>query len=232
MDIAGSVMVVTGASSGIGEATAREAHRRGARVVLAARREDRLQRLAGELEGTVAVTTDVTRDEDRRRLVETALHAFGRIDVLVNNAGQGLHVPLLEVDLDAFRDVLELNLVAPLALMQLVVPHMREQGGGVIVNVSSGTTRMTIPGVGAYSSTKSALNQLSQTARSELAEHGIAVSLVVPTVTDTEFHESLRQGAWRGGRMRFPAMPASEVAQAILRLVETGDEEALLVSSR
>jgi NADP-dependent 3-hydroxy acid dehydrogenase YdfG len=109
MDITDRVVVITGASSGVGEATARLAHSRGAQVVLAARREDRLAALESELEGALAVTADVTRAEYRRRIVDAALERFGRVDVLVNNAGRGLHLPLTEVDPADYAAILDLN---------------------------------------------------------------------------------------------------------------------------
>ncbi len=220
---ADAVMIVTGASSGIGEATARLGSERGMRVVLAARRVERLAALAAELPGAIAVPTDVTKPDDVQRLIGTTVDTFGRIDVLINNAGQGLHVPLAAVDLDDLRAVLELNVLAPLALMQAVAPIMRHSGGGAIVNVSSGTTRRTVPGVGPYSATKSALNTLSEIARAEWADDGIVVSLVIPTITATEFHQVLRAGSIDlSGR---PSCAPEQVAEAILGVVETGDAE-------
>ncbi|MDF2444306.1 MAG: hypothetical protein JWR01_2509, partial [Subtercola sp.] len=176
MKIEGSVFVITGASSGIGAATARRAAAAGAHVVLAARREDRLGELAAELEGSLAVRCDVTDPAQVASLVEAALEAFGRIDVLVNNAGQGLQAELEQLSLDDFRGVLELNLVAPLALMQAVLPAMRRQGAGSIVNVSSGTTFADVPGTGGYVASKIALERLSAIARNELEGTGIVVS--------------------------------------------------------
>jgi short-subunit dehydrogenase len=227
MEIADRVVLVTGASSGIGAATARLAHQRGARVVLAARRADRLEQLSQELTGSLAVQTDVTRADQVSGLVTDVLAALGRIDVLINNAGQGLHVPLADVSLDNFRAILELNVLAPLALMQAVLPAMRRQGGGAIVNISSGSSRMVIPGVGAYAATKSALNMLSQVARAEFAKDGIVVSLVYPSVTSTEFHDVLRQGQLRAGAA-VAAHTSEFVAEAVLRAVETGEGEIVL----
>jgi short-subunit dehydrogenase len=228
MDVAGRVAIVTGASSGIGEAFARLASREGARLVLAARRTGRLEALAGELPDALAVTTDLRAPEQVARMVDAATERYGRVDVLVNNAGQGLHVPLEEIKLDDLQAVIELNLYAPLLAMQAVAPLMRAQGGGAIVNISSLTTRMAIPGVGAYSSTKSALEQLSATARAEWAGDGIAVSAVLPGVTATEFHLSLRAGALRGGRVQ--PHPPELVAEAILRAIRTGEAEVAVVS--
>ncbi len=198
MDIPDRVVVITGASSGIGEATARLAHSRGAHVVLAARREDRLATLEKELEGSLAVTADVTRAEDRRRIVDAALERFGRVDVLVNNAGRGLHLPLAEVDPEDYAAILDLNVGAALAMMQAVVPPMRGRGEGAIVNISSGTSRRAIPGLGAYAATKSALNMLSSVARIEFADAGIVVSTVLPTYTGRSSTTSCRPA--RGGR--------------------------------
>jgi NADP-dependent 3-hydroxy acid dehydrogenase YdfG len=207
MEIKDRVVLVTGASSGIGAATARAAARDGARLVLAARRTDRIEALAAELPGAVAVTTDVTDPVQVHAMVEAGLDAHGRIDVLVNNAGQGLHVPLEQVDVEDFRAILQLNVVAPLVAMQAVLAPMRAHCGGAIVNVSSGTSRMVLPGAGAYAATKSALSMLSAVARREFADAGVVVSTVYPGITATEFHDSARRaaaglgtaGAERGG---------------------------------
>ena len=224
MEINGAVVVVTGASSGIGAATARAASRAGARVVLAARREDRLADLAGELDEAVAVRCDVTDPDQVAALVRTALDAFGRIDVLVNNAGQGLQATTEEISLDDLRAVLELNLVAPLAMMQAVLPTMRRQGAGSIVNVSSGTTFADVPGTGGYVASKIALERLSAIARNELEGTGIAVSTVIPFATSTEFLTAIRAGRADAEAMTAGADfdPPEQVADAILQLVASG----------
>jgi short-subunit dehydrogenase len=228
VDVDGSVMVITGASSGIGQATARAAAARGAHVVLGARREDRLRELAAELTGAVTRRTDVTVRADLDALVQAALDAHGRVDVLVNNAGQGLHVPLEKVAAEDLRAIVELNVVAALGAMQAVLPPMRAAGRGAIVNVSSGTTRMVLPGVGAYAASKAALNMLSAVARAEWAADGIVVSTVYPGITATEFHDALRAGELHPSR-RGLGDPPERVAEVILGLVESGEPEAFLV---
>ena len=229
MEISGKVMIITGASSGIGAATARVAAEAGARLVLAARRKDRLEALAEEL-GASAVTTDMRDPEQIHRLVEAAVDRYGGVDVLINNAGQGLHVPLEEIRVEDLASIMQLNVYGALLAMQAVIPVMRSRGGGSIVNVSSGTTRMPSPaGASAYAATKAALNTLSQAARAELADDGIAVSTIYPFVTVSEFHDTLRAGS--GPRPRPGLVPdtAERVADVILDLVRTGDAEAVLV---
>ena len=189
----------------------------------AARRADRLAALAAELPGSLATSVDLTVDDDVARLVGEARAAYGRVDVVVNNAGQGLHVPVAELRLDDLRAVLELNVLAPLALMQAVLPMMRHQGAGSIVNVSSATTLRRMPGVGGYAATKAALNILSDTARMELAESGIAVSLVYPSLTATEFHQRLRAGSLADGARRVAPDPPELAAEAVLFAIEHGD---------
>src|SRR5271166_5331083 len=228
MELEGSVCIVTGASSGIGRATAGLLHSLGSSVVLAARRTDRLATLAVELPGSLAVTTDVTDGAQLKRLVARALEAFGTVDVLVNNAGQGLHVPIEELDPVDLRAVFELNVVAPLVGMQAVLGPMREQSRGAIVNVSSATSLRVFPGLGGYAATKSALNMLSQVGRLEMAGAGVSVSVVYPSVTATEFHERLRAGTFRGGGHDIPADPPELVGEAIAFAIRTGEAHVLV----
>lgn len=240
MDIRDRVIIITGASSGIGEATARAAVTAGARVVLAARRADRLRDLAAELGGSggasgsdgspgsdgvraIAVTCDVTDQAPVTALAQTALEAFGRIDVVVNNAGQGLQAEVEQIGLDDFRAILELNLVAPLAVMQAVLPIMRRQGSGAIVNVSSGTTFGDVPGTGGYVASKIALERLSAIARNELEGTGVTVSTLIPFATDTEFLRSIRAGRADAEAMTEGAVfdTPDQVAAALLDLIRT-----------
>jgi NADP-dependent 3-hydroxy acid dehydrogenase YdfG len=222
-DLSGKVVIVTGASSGIGAATARLLHDSGASPVLAARRADRITELGRALGGALAVRTDVTDPADISRLVDLTLDRHGRIDGLVNNAGVALHQPLDVLDLDEFASVLDINVVSIVAMTQAVLPAMRAQGSGRIVNISSGTTRMVMPGVGAYAATKSAVNMLTAVARQELASDGIAVSLVLPFITATEF----AGGRFLPGRDNRPGPAAHSpeyVGKVILRALRTGEE--------
>jgi NADP-dependent 3-hydroxy acid dehydrogenase YdfG len=226
MEIEGAVCIVTGASSGIGAATARLLSGMGARVVLAARRTERLEGLTNELPGSLAVTTDVTHSKEVHRLVARTIDAYGRVDILVNNAGQGLHVPLEELDPVDLRAVFELNVVAPLVAMQSVLPHMRS--GGSIVNVSSATSLRVFAGLGGYSATKAALNMLSQVGRIEFAPAGIAVSVVYPSVTATEFHQRLRAGHLVTGGRSITPDPPELVGRAIAMAIRTGEPHVLV----
>jgi NAD(P)-dependent dehydrogenase (short-subunit alcohol dehydrogenase family) len=222
-DLDGMTVIVTGASSGIGAATARLLHAAGASPVLAARRTDRLAGLSQELGGALAVTADVTDRAAIKRVVGQTLDRHGRIDGLVNNAGVGLHHRIDELDLDEFARVLDLNVISVVAMTQAVLPAMRTQGSGRIVNVSSGTTRMAPPGVGPYAATKAALNMLTAVARKELEADGIAVSLVVPSITATEF----AGGRFQSGAGPRPGMVAHRpeyVGEFILRALRTGEE--------
>ncbi|GAA0554500.1 hypothetical protein GCM10010172_41400 [Paractinoplanes ferrugineus] len=199
--------------------------------MLAARREDRIRGLADELGRAIAVRCDVTDQAQTDALVRAALEAFGRIDVLVNNAGQGLQAEVEQISLDDLRAVLELNLVAPLAMMQAVLPSMRRQGTGAIINVSSGTTFADVPGTGGYVASKIALERLSAIARNELAGTGIVVSTIIPFATSTEFLTSIRAGRADAEAMTAGAVfdPPEQVTTAILDLIRSGAPRADLV---
>ncbi|WP_070157006.1 SDR family oxidoreductase [Sphingobium phenoxybenzoativorans] len=236
MEIDGSVIILTGASSGIGEATARAASKAGARVALLARRADRIEKLASELENALAVPCDVTDAAQIRQAVAATLEKFGRIDGLVNNAGQGLQASVEEIDPAEYRSVLELNVVAPLLTIQAVIPIMKDQGAGSIVNVSSGATFAAQPGSGAYTSSKCALNMLSDVARLELADAGIAVSTMYPFITATEFYDVIKGGEEAAGNLRSRAsqmaQPPELVAEKILELIRSGEARADLVPAK
>ena len=219
--LAGRVAIVTGASAGIGEATARVLAGAGMRVAVCARRRERLDRLAADLAATgreAAVDgLDVTDAGAVRAMVDDVASRWGSIDVLVNNAGRGLSATVEDTKPEEFRALLELNVMAVFTATQAVLPWMRRSGRGHIINVSSIVGRRGVPYRGAYSATKFALGGLSEALRVELRGTGIDVSLVYPIGTATEFHdvESRRAGQGRQG----PIQSSEHVARCILRCV-------------
>lgn len=186
--MAGRVVIITGASSGIGEATARAFGRAGDRVVLIARRVERLQQLAAELPGSLPVPADLTRSEDINRVVAETQHTFGRIDVLVNNAGRGGYDWLERLEGEDIRQEVALNLLAPILLTRSVLPGMQGQGRGVIINVGSAAGRIGAPTLSIYNATKFGLDGFSEALRREVGPQGIKVCVIYPGgVAGTEF---------------------------------------------
>jgi short-subunit dehydrogenase len=232
MDIAGKVVLITGASGGIGLATARLLAEKGARLALAARSTEALEQVASELPDAIALTTDMRNEADRQKMVEQTLQHFGRIDVLINNAAQGMYASIEKMDLQQYRSIFELNVVSVIAAMQDVIPIMRAQGGGVIINISSGTSkipieRLKLAAVGSYASTKYALNAVSLTARSELAADNIRVGLVHPGITATDFQANVASGPLRTQGRPGAMQPdsAEYVAEKILEAIQTEEAE-------
>jgi NAD(P)-dependent dehydrogenase (short-subunit alcohol dehydrogenase family) len=194
MDPRGRTVIVTGASAGIGKALARAFVSGGANVVLASRNVQALNSLANELgqEQTLVVPTDVTQRDQIDALVDRTVERFGRLDVLVNNAGVGLYTSVADVDPDDFQRLFQVNLMGPLHGMQAAVRTMRKTGGGTIVNISSGTSRIVVPFLGGtYPALKRALEILSDYARAQLADEGIKVLVVLPYITATKFAENV-----------------------------------------
>ena len=231
MEISNSVVVITGASTGIGRAVATHLHDLGAHLVLAARSAARLQALADELDGSLTVPTDVTDPQAATRLVDAAIERFGRIDVLINNAGRAMARPVEHIDLAELTDLIELNVIAPLRLLQLVAPRMREQGTGQIITISSQAATKAIPFIGGYAATKSALRTLSLIAREELAADGITVSVVAPAIVDTDFGqntpspepETLRRA--HDGSLLSHVVTPQAVADAVADVIRSGEAE-------
>jgi short-subunit dehydrogenase len=194
MDIQGRVIIITGASGGIGKAAAELFAGKGAKVVLAARSADKLSALASELVGrgheSVSIPTDMRDRAAINNLFDRTFERYGRIDILINNAGQGLYGSIAEVNMEYVRADFELNVFGALEAMQAAIPKMRQGGGGLIMNISSVVSRMHILGLGAYAATKSALNMISETARAELASENIRVITFFPRGTSSNFREN------------------------------------------
>jgi short-subunit dehydrogenase len=188
--LSGKVAIVTGASSGIGRATAQLLAENGVNVALVSRSFPELERLSEELPGTRAFPADMTKIPQIKRMVKDIRNYFGRIDILVNNAGQGYDAPLEKIELGTFRYIYNLHIIGPVVAMQQVIPGMRKQGGGTIMNISSGTALMHLPGMSPYASSKRALAAISLAARQELARDKIIISVVYPYITRTDFEKN------------------------------------------
>ncbi len=215
------VVIVTGASSGIGLETALAFAREGARVVLAARNETKLREVVNAHpewhDRFLTMPTDVTKDEDVRRLVATTMAKFGRVDILVNNAGVGMRATFADTPLADVRSLMDVNLYGPIRCIQAVLPQMRQQRSGQIVNVGSVLSVVVAARNSAYCASKFALLALSDTLRIELHGTGIEVISVLPAYTDTPFFDHMYQ---YGGPVRqspFAGQHPAQVAQAILR---------------
>jgi short-subunit dehydrogenase len=224
------VVVVTGASSGIGRATALAAARAGAQVVISARREHRLQALAAEIRrlGSHAhiFPLDLSDHAAATYLVEATVVRLGRIDVLVNNAGYGLYSRIEDAHPDDYERLFAVNVLSPLAAMRAAVLHMRRQREGHVVNVASLAAARGVPLMGGYSATKAALVRATEALRVELRGSGVHASVVSPGPVRTEFYDAAEV---RGGpkpayaRISGPfAVSPEHVAQVILRCVRTG----------
>src|SRR6266700_7725035 len=222
MQIKDHVFIVTGASSGIGLATAIALSDRGAKVALLARSSDALQQLAQKLPGSLPVTVDITQFDRLREAIGTVHQHYGRVDGLVNNVGRSYAASVEEIDPTLFDEIFHLNVLGPIVAMQAVIPPMRAQGGGSVVNINSGTAFMTVPHYSVYSSSKRALLGFSLTARSELEKDRIVVSEIYPFITATNFGKN-RVGNPAGGG---PASNYAEgdkpefVASLVLKAIE------------
>jgi len=212
------VAIITGASSGIGEATAEALAGDGIQVVLTARRAEKLEAVADRIESNggdaLVVPADVTDDDALDSLVETVKDEFGRIDVLVNGAGFGLYGSVEETPIDEARYQFDVNMFGLARLTQLVIPVMREQRSGTIINISSMGGKVWYPMGAWYHATKHALEGWSDCLRYELAPHGIDVVVVEPGLIDTEWGDIMADGLLeRSGDGPYAGM-AQDVAEA------------------
>ncbi|SPE38531.1 Short-chain dehydrogenase/reductase SDR [Candidatus Sulfopaludibacter sp. SbA6] len=220
MRIDDKVVLITGASEGIGAACAAEFARSGAKLSLTARNEEGLRRAAGR-DGLVTAG-DLTSEEVRQRVVERTLEHFGAIDILINNAGVGFYLPSWSAPMEETRRLMELNFFAALGMIQLVAPHMRARRSGLIVNISSIGGKITLPWMTLYSASKYALNSLTEGLRMELRRDNVKTMLVCPGYVKTGFqkHVTAGQAPDKVMRARRAAITAEECAVAIRRGVE------------
>ncbi|TBR39963.1 MULTISPECIES: SDR family oxidoreductase [Dyella] len=193
--LAGRVAMVTGASSGIGEATALALAEAGARVAIVARRRDRLEALAGKLEALGAeplvLAADLSSVDESQRVVHETESRFGRLDILVNNAGVMYLEPVAEADLDRWQHMLQLNVMSLIASSQAALPGMRDRHDGHIVNISSTAGRVANPNGAAYSATKFGVVAFSEALRREEYMHNIRVTVIEPGVVETELRDHI-----------------------------------------
>lgn len=194
-NIKDKVIIITGASSGIGEATAKELASKGAKVVLAARREDRLQKLQAEIQssGGTAIykVTDITSHQQMEELAKYALSEFGKIDVIVNNAGVMPLSPIHDLKVAEWEMMIDVNIKGVLYGIAAVLPHMREKKDGHIINVSSIAGFLVFPASAVYSGTKFAVRAITDGLRMEEAANNIRTTIISPGTISTELLESI-----------------------------------------
>lgn len=229
--IEGRVVAITGASSGIGETTARLLAERGARVVLGARRIERLDDIAREIRdrGGTALTraTDVARREDLERLVDVAVGEFGRLDVLVSNAGISKIGPMSDLDVDGWSAMIDVNLNGVVYGIAAALPVFRRQGRGHFVTVVSTAGLKIVPNIAVYAATKNAVRTLMEGLRQESTDGAVRTTSISPGFVDTELHTSIDNAAVRESFRRNMSefgIPPAAVARAIAFAIEQPDD--------
>ena len=230
-NIAGKVVVITGASSGLGEATARYLAERGAAVVLGARRAERLQALVDEISGAggraFALATDVTDAAQVQALVDAAVERYGRIDVLLNNAGLMPHSPLERRKIDDWDRTIDVNIKGVLYGIAAALPHMQRQRSGQIINVSSVAGHRVGPAGVVYSATKSAVRVISEGLRQEVKPWNLRTTIVSPGAVATALPQSITEPDIARGIGEFYAeyaIPAVAFARAVAFAISQPDD--------
>ena len=230
-NIEGKVVVITGASSGLGEATARLLSAQGATVVLGARRIERLQKLADELTANggkaLAVETDVTRCELVKRLVDAAVRKFGRVDVMLNNAGLMQQSPLERLKVDEWDNMIDINIKGVLYGIAAALPHMKRQKAGHIINVSSVAGHKVTPLGAVYCATKHAVRALSEGLRTEVKPYNIRTTVISPGAVATELPSHITDRDSAAGIQKFYegfAIPADSFARAVVFAMSQPDD--------
>ncbi len=230
-NIEGKVVVITGASSGLGEATARLLSAEGANVVLGARRGDRIRSLAAELTAkggkAIAVTMDVTHVEQVKALVDAAIKAYGRIDVMINNAGLMPQSPLDRLKIDDWDRMIDVNIKGVLYGIAAALPHMKQQKAGHIINVSSVAGHKVRAGGAVYAATKHAALALSEGLRQEVKPYNIRTTVISPGAVATELPDSVTEPDLADSLHKFYeefAIPADSFARAVAFAVGQPDD--------
>jgi len=228
-----SRVIVTGASSGIGQAIAEEAVKAGARVAVTARSTDKLEAFAKSMEGkghpVLVITADVTNQGDRERMIETVVDQWGGLDVLINNAGVGSFAHFVESNSVILRKIMELNFFAPAELIRLAIPHLRKGNSPAIVNLTSMCGRRGIPAWTEYSASKFALVGLTEALYGEMARFDIDVVHIVPglTASDLRGHLLLDKGKMKID-FKKSGMKPSYVGEKVIDALKKGKREIVL----
>ena len=230
-NIEGKVVVITGASSGLGEATARLLSAEGAHIVLGARRADRLKLLTDELTGrggkAIAVTTDVTRPDQVKKLVDAAVQACGRVDVMINNAGLMPQAPLERFKIDEWDRMIDVNIKGVLYGIAAALPHMQRQKAGQFINVSSVAGHKVGPGFAVYAATKHAVRALSEGLRQEVKPYNIRTTVISPGAVATELPNGVTDPAAAERIRKFyagVAIPAELFARTVAFAISQPDD--------
>jgi short-subunit dehydrogenase len=230
--IAGSRMLITGASQGIGKALAEAAALRGARVLAAARSTALLDELASRVRakgGVIEVVqADVTSATDRQRMADAAVEHFGGLDILVNNAGIGATGHFIEADPDRLRKIFEVNFFGTTETTRVLLPLLRQGNKPAIVNISSIAAKRGIPARSEYSASKFAVQGFSEALRAELAKEDIDVLLICPGLTQTNFSQNMIEQKARVQMDHLRGMTAEQVAEHAIRAIERGKNEVVL----
>ena len=229
-NIEGKIVVITGASSGLGEATARHLSELGAVVVLGARRIDRIRALAQALAGSegkaVAVQTDVTQSEQVKKLVEAAVEKYGRIDVMINNAGLMPHSPLERLKIADWDRMIDVNIKGVLYGIAAALPYMQQQKSGHFINVSSVAGHKVRPGSAVYAATKHAVLVISEGLRQEVKPYNIRTTVISPGAIATDLPDSITEPdiADSVRKLYEIAIPADSFARAVAFAIGQPDE--------
>ena len=229
-ELTGKRVLLTGATGGIGRAAAEALSNAGARVVLAARNEESLRTLAGQLKDAYPVPADLTQPGQRERLVEAAVNALGGLDILVNNAGIGSWGHFVTSSEDIVRKVMEVNFFAPIELTRLALPHLTNGNQPCVVNVTSMCGRKGMPAWPEYSASKFALVGMSEAWRGEFARFDVDVLTIVPGMTDSGFRENWIRTDGKAELKFEKGMTPMDVAAGIVKAIRTNKTETVLGS--
>lgn len=230
-NIEGKVIVITGASSGLGEATARHLSAEGASVVLGARRTDRIKSLADEITANggkaLAITTDVTELDQVKKFVDKAVEDFGRVDVMINNAGLMPFSPLERLKVNEWNQLIDVNIKGVLNGIAAALPHMKEQKSGHFINVSSVAGHVVVPGGVVYCATKHAVRVISEGLRKEVKPYNIRTTIISPGAVATELTDSISEEDIAAEMHKYYeeyAIPADSFARAVAFVISEPED--------